>query len=108
LFSICLVGLNPSHLIKSNVLNNDILHNCNSNKWCYENNKTILCPLYSLICNKSTNDLCSSDGHIKNVRIEQGVPGLKNWQLSGELNFYFISFINSINFYRKSFFSLST
>lgn len=86
MFSICLVGTNPSHLIKSNVLHNDVLRYCNADKLCYDHhNTTILCPLYSSICNKTTNDLCSSDGHVKNVRIEQGVPGLKHWQLSENL-----------------------
>jgi len=88
LFSICLVGSNPSHLIKSNVLHNDVAKYCHSDKWCDEDDKTILCPLYASLCNKSTNVLCTPNGDIENVRIEQGVPGLKNWQLSGELNFF--------------------
>jgi hypothetical protein len=83
LFSICLVGSNPSHLIKSNVLNNDVRHYCRQDKYCKEGNKTVICPLYSLICDKTTNELCTSDGFIKDVRTEQGVPGLKNWQLTG-------------------------
>jgi hypothetical protein len=85
LFSICLVGSNPSHLIKSNVLHNDVLRYCHAGKLCTENNQTTLCPLYLSICNKTTSDLCTSDGFIANVRIEQGVPGLKRWQLSGNL-----------------------
>jgi hypothetical protein len=87
--SICLVGSNPVHLIKSNVLHNDIRRYCRPNKWCTTGNITVLCPLYVSICNKSTNTLCSSNDSIDDVRIEQGVPGLKNWQLSGE----FISFL---------------
>jgi hypothetical protein len=86
LFRICLVGSNPSHLIKSNVLRDDILRYCRPDKWCYEGNVQTPCPLYASICNKLTNPLCSN-GTIGNVRIEQGVPGLKNWQLSGEFNF---------------------
>jgi hypothetical protein len=82
--SICLVGSNPSHLIKSNVLKNDVGRYCHPHKWCTEGNETTLCPLYASLCNKATNTLCSSDGNIKNVRREQGVPGLKHWQLSGE------------------------
>ncbi len=81
---ICLVGSNPSHLIKSNVLYNDVRRYCNSDKWCFYENRRVLCPLHELICNKTTNTLCSSDGVIDNVRIEAGVPGLKHWQLSGE------------------------
>ncbi|CAF4626991.1 unnamed protein product [Rotaria sp. Silwood1] len=82
---ICLVGSNPSHLIKSNVLNNDIRRYCHADKWCNEGNETIPCPLYASICNKTINTLCSPDGHINDVRIEQGVPGLKHWQLSENL-----------------------
>ncbi|CAF2835590.1 unnamed protein product [Rotaria sp. Silwood2] len=82
---ICLVGSNPSHLIKSNVLQNDIRHYCHGIQWCNEGNETRLCPLYASICNnKSLNTLCASD-HINDVRIEQGVPGLKHWQLSENL-----------------------
>lgn len=82
LFRICLVGSNPSHLIKSNVLHNDIPRYCRPDQYCTEGNKTILCPLYASICNKTSNDLCSSDGFVKDVRIESGVPGLNNWQLT--------------------------
>ena len=82
MLSICLFGSNPSHLIKSNVLNNDLRNYCRPDKFCTDGNKTILCPLYSYICDKSTNELCSSDG-VRDVRTEQGVPGLKNWQLTG-------------------------
>jgi hypothetical protein len=82
LFSICLVGSNPSHLIKSNVLNDDIRRYCRPDKYCKDGNKTTLCPLYASICNKTTNELCSADG-VRDVRAEQGVPGLKNWQLTG-------------------------
>ncbi|CAF2599438.1 unnamed protein product [Rotaria sp. Silwood2] len=82
---ICLVGSNPSHLIKSSVLHNDVMTYCRPDKWCYVGNKTILCPLYVSICNKSTNVLCSKNNSIKNVRIEQGIPGLKHWQLSENL-----------------------
>ncbi|CAF3737959.1 unnamed protein product [Rotaria socialis] len=82
---ICLVGSNPSHLIKSNVLHNDIRRYCHSDAWCDEVNKTIPCPLYEYICTKSTSTLCSPDKQIQNVRIEQGVPGLKNWQFSENL-----------------------
>ncbi|CAM4750181.1 unnamed protein product [Rotaria magnacalcarata] len=86
---ICLVGSNPSHLIKSSVLNNDVMTYCRPDKWCYEGNKTKLCPLYSSICNKSTNTLCSKNDYIENVRIEQGIPGLKNWQLSENFNSHY-------------------
>ncbi|CAF1089582.1 unnamed protein product [Rotaria sordida] len=82
---ICLVGLNPSHLIKSSVLHNDVRTYCRPDKWCYEGNKTILCPLYASICNKPTNTLCSKNDYVENVRVEQGIPGLKNWQLSENL-----------------------
>lgn len=85
MFSICLVGSNPSHLIKSSILKNDLVTYCRPDKWCYEGNKTIQCPLYSFICNKPTNTLCAKNDSIENVRIEQGIPGLKNWQLSGNL-----------------------
>jgi hypothetical protein len=78
--------LNPSHLIKSNVLHNNVPRYCNSDKWCGENNSTVLCPLYASICNKSTSPLCLN-GKLQDVRIEQGIPGLKNWQLSSEFNF---------------------
>lgn len=81
---ICLVGSNPSHLIKSNVLHNDIRRYCRPEKWCEEGNNTVICPLYAAICNKSTNSLCSSGEYVNDVRIEQGVPGLKQWQLSGK------------------------
>lgn len=79
-----MVGSSPSHLIKSNVLHNDVRRYCHSDKWCTEGNRRVLCPLYESICNRTTSTLCSSDGVIDNVRIEAGVPGLKNWQLSGE------------------------
>jgi hypothetical protein len=81
LSSICLVGLKPTHLIKSNVLHNDVRRYCRADQWCSDNNKTVLCPLYASICNKSTSELCSSTGSIDHVRIEQGVPGLRDWQL---------------------------
>ena len=81
---ICLVGSNPSHLIKSNVLRNDIRQFCRPDKWCSSDNITELCPLYASICLKSTNTLCSPDGYVEDVRIEQGVPGLKRWQLFGQ------------------------
>jgi hypothetical protein len=83
-FSICLVGSNPSHLIKSNVLHNDIMRYCRPDKWCHDGNQSILCPLYASICGKTSNSLCSSDEYIRDVRIEQGVPGLKDWQLSSK------------------------
>ncbi len=82
--SICLVGSNPSHLIKSNVLHNDVRRYCHGRQWCLDGNKTSLCPLYELICHKATNTLCSSGDAVDNVRIEPGVPGLKEWQLSSE------------------------
>ncbi|CAF1013600.1 unnamed protein product [Rotaria sordida] len=82
---ICLVGSNPSHLIKSNVLNNDVGRYCIEDKWCTEGNETVLCPLYASICNKSTNTLCSPNDRINDVRVAQGVPGLKQWQLSENL-----------------------
>jgi len=78
-FSLCLVGSNPPHLIKSNVINNNIAY-CRPEKYCQETNRTALCPLYASVCNRTNNDLCDKD-QIKNVRIESGVPGLKNWQL---------------------------
>jgi hypothetical protein len=91
--SICLVGSNPSHLIKSNVLHNNVRLYCRPDKWCFEGNEKILCPLYSSICNNKINTLCLSNDSINNVRIEQGVPGLKHWQLSGELiSFFFIKY----------------
>ena len=82
-FRICLVGSNPSHLIKSNVLYNDIKRYCHPDKWCYKNNEKILCPLYSAICNKSTNTFCSFDRITESVQAVPAVPGLKDWQLSG-------------------------
>ncbi|CAF3694429.1 unnamed protein product [Rotaria sp. Silwood1] len=86
---ICLIGSNPSHLIKSSVLHNDVKTYCHGNKWCYEGNKTVLCPLYASICNKSTNTLCPNNEYIENVRTEQGIPGLKHWQLSENLVSHF-------------------
>lgn len=86
-FRICLVGRNPAHLIKSNVLRNDIERYCRQDKWCQDGNRTFVCPLFASICNKTNSDLCSTDNeYVKDVRIEQGVPGLKNWQLSGQYN----------------------
>ncbi|CAF3676258.1 unnamed protein product [Adineta steineri] len=82
---ICLVGSNPSHLIKSNILHNDVRRYCHGNRTCMEGDERILCPLYSFICNKTTSTLCTSNGTIDNVRIEAGVPGLKNWQLTENL-----------------------
>lgn len=78
------MGSNPSHLIKSNILHEDVRQYCKPNKWCSDGNSTKICPLYAAICNK-TNPLCLSDKEsIDNVRIEQGVPGLKNLQIFGE------------------------
>lgn len=77
------MGSNPSHLIKSNVLHNNITRYCRPEQYCKEGNKTIVCPLYASICEKSSNELCSPDGFVKDVRITSGVPGLKNWQLTG-------------------------
>lgn len=66
-----------------------------------EGNTTILCPLYSYICNKTSSSLCLPDNSIDNVRIEQGVPGLKNWQLSGKLTLLFL-FSLLVNSEKKS------
>ncbi|CAF0972172.1 unnamed protein product [Adineta ricciae] len=86
---ICLVGSNPSHLIKSNVLYNDIKRYCHPDKWCSRNNETILCPLYSAICNKSTNTFCSFERITESVQAVPAVPGLKDWQLSENLFSHF-------------------
>ena len=114
--SICLVGSNPPHLIKSNVLHNNVLRYCHSDKLCSEGNETVVCPLYAALCNKSNNQACSPKGFIENVRIEEGVPGLKNWQLFGECSCFLgeretitNSDIHSYSCsFRESFFALST
>lgn len=84
-FSICLVGYDPPHLVKSNVLYNNISGYCHGRRWCREGNQDVVCPLYASLCSKTTNTLCAFDGeNIRDVRIESGVPGLKQWQLSGK------------------------
>ncbi|CAF0943337.1 unnamed protein product [Adineta ricciae] len=83
---ICLVGYDPPHLIKSNILYNNISGYCHGKKWCREGNQDVLCPLYASLCSKTTNTLCVHDGdNVRDVRIESGVPGLKQWQLSENL-----------------------
>lgn len=77
------MGSDPSHLIKSNVLRNDVAQFCRPDKWCFIDNETNLCPLYATMCDKATNMFCSPERITESVRAVPAVPGLKNWQLSG-------------------------
>ena len=110
---ICLIGSNPSHLIKSNVLHGDVYRYCNGQKWCPEGNKTVLCPLFAAVCERTKSDLCPSGRLTTDIRVEQGVPGLKHWQLSGASKSFFCDRENEWSVcvcvcFRKSFFTLSS
>ncbi|CAF1157859.1 unnamed protein product, partial [Didymodactylos carnosus] len=77
---ICVVGSNPPHLIKSNVLRNDVRRYCKRDKFCTNSdNSSEICPLYAAICNKSTNTLCNDENLMSHYRregeIEAGVKG---------------------------------
>ncbi|CAF1404635.1 unnamed protein product [Didymodactylos carnosus] len=92
--SICIIDIEPKHLLKSSVLKNNVKKYCIVNQTCTSEedsdknitmkNLTILCPLYKVLCH--SNNLTSLQcNHLQHVKLINGIPGLKDNQLKNNL-----------------------